>query len=292
MSTKLTCFDITLKFEEGPYDDHFKLGKALGEICKAHSTFQKEKSLTGFLHWQGRVITKKQYRMSEIVKIGAEEFLHGIHWSPTANVNKGNMDYVTKDFTRCEGPFVVGDLNKPLTWQLKEFYGYGSLMPWQAEIKEILQRREMRMIHLVWDKTGNNGKSLFCEAMEYEGLIEECPPYRMMDDVFQWVYGMPSKPAYVFDLPRGIKKGNLGDFYAGIEVIKNGVAFDKRNYPKKRRIGRPIVVVFTNTLPNFDLMSRDRWVVHVLEDGELSRFDPGGGDGRSGEDGSFLGASL
>lgn len=281
MSAKLTCFDFTLKYEEGDYDDKFKLGKALGEICKDHSTFQLEKSLTSFVHWQGRVITKKQYRMTEIVKIGKEvTFLHGIHWSPTSNVNKGNMSYVTKDFTRVEGPYVVGDLSKKLTWQLKEFYGYGDLKPWQDKLKQILLGREMRKIHIVYDKTGGNGKSLFCEALEYEGIIEEVPPYRMMDDVFQWVYGRPKKQAYVFDLPRGIKKGNLGDFYSGIEVIKNGVAFDKRNYPKKIRFDRPVVVVFTNTLPQFNLMSHDRWHVHVLENSQL--FD---WDGREEEEG-------
>ena len=93
--SKLTCWDFTLKFGDN-YDDKFKLGKALSEICKEQSTFQLEKSLTGYEHWQGRVITKKQFRVNEIIKIGQEEFLRGIHWSPTTNHNKGNMTYVTK----------------------------------------------------------------------------------------------------------------------------------------------------------------------------------------------------
>jgi hypothetical protein len=109
--------------------------------------------------------------------------------------------------------------------------------------------------------------------MEYNGLAEEVPPYRMMDDLYQWVYGRPTKKCYIFDMPRGLKKDNLGDFYSGIEVIKNGVAYDKRNYPKKKRFDRPRIFVFTNTLPKFSLMSKDRWNLWTIdEDKELIPF--------------------
>ena len=33
-----------------------------------------------------------------------------------------------------------------------------------------------------------------------------------------------------FDLPRGMKRNKLADLYYGIEAIKNGVAYDKRNH--------------------------------------------------------------
>lgn len=56
-----------------------------------------------------------------------------------------------------------------------------------------------------------------------------------------------------------MKKDKLADFYTGIEVIKNGVAFDKRYTAKKIRFNRPRIVVFTNTLPILSLMSQDRW---------------------------------
>ena len=37
-----------------------------------------------------------------------------------------------------------------------------------------------------------------------------------------------NRKAYAIDLPRGMNKKGLADFYSGIEVIKNGVAYDKR----------------------------------------------------------------
>ena len=275
MSTKYTCFDFTLKYDEN-YNDACKLGKDLSEICKGHSTFQLERSDTDYTHWQGRVITKKQYRKNEILKIGKDNFLKGIHWSITSNVNKNNMDYVTKNYTRIEGPFEVNDFTKILTWQLQEFNTYG-LWHWQQKIKDLCCVKDMRSIHLIYDAKGHCGKSLFCEYLEYHGIAEEVPPFRLMDDIFQWVYSVAGKNAYIFDMPRAMKKDRLGDFYSGIEIIKNGVAYDKRYSAKKIRFNRPQIFVFTNTIPLMEFMSADRWRLWTINDEhELIEYVPCG----------------
>ena len=49
------------------------------------------------------------------------------------------------------------------------------------------------------------------------------------------------KPGYAVDLPRGMNKKGLADFYSGIEVIKKGVAYDKRYSAKKKRFNRPVI---------------------------------------------------
>jgi len=264
MSKKLTCWDFTLPFSE-QYCSSQALGKALSEICKDRSTFQLELSINDYKHWQGRIITKKQYRPNEIHKIGKDDFLRGIHWSPTSNDNKDNMDYVSKDFTRLDGPFEVGSFNKVLTWQLNEFVKYG-LWHWQQKVYDLCAVKDMRSIHLIYDQKGHCGKSLFCEYLEYCGRAEEVPPFRMMDDIFQWVYSVAGRQAYIFDMPRGMKKDKLGDFYSGIEIIKNGVAYDKRYTAKKVRFSRPQIFVFTNTLPELSMMSKDRWRIWTIND--------------------------
>jgi hypothetical protein len=271
MTTKYTCFDFTLKYDEA-YTDAHTLGKDLAEICKPKSTFQLERSITGYDHWQGRVITKKQYRENEIRRIGKETFLKGIHWSVTCNANKNNMDYVTKNYTRIEGPWEVKDFNKILTWQLKEFNTYG-LWHWQQKIKDLCVVKDMRSIHLIYDQKGHCGKSLFCEYLEFNNIAEEVPPFRLMDDIFQWVHSVAGKNAYIFDMPRAMKKDRLGDFYSGIEIIKNGVAYDKRYNAKKIRFNRPQVFVFTNTLPVMEFMSKDRWKIWTINsEHELIEF--------------------
>jgi hypothetical protein len=74
-------------------------------------------------------------------------------------------------------------------------------------------------------------------------------------------------------MPRGMKKDKLGDFYSGIEVIKNGVAYDKRYTAKKIRFNRPRIFVFTNTLPELNLMSKDRWVIWTIINNDLIKWN-------------------
>lgn len=270
---KITCWDFTLKWVEGI--DENKVAAQLQEIAKGHSTFQLEEGLGGYKHWQGRISTKKQYRENEIHKIGKQEnFLYQIHWSITSNANKGNMDYCTKDFTRIKGPWEIKSLNRKMTLQMEWFFKQ-ELRPWQSQLKKLIEPFDMRSIHLIYDPIGCNGKSLFIEYMEWHDCIYEMPPYRLMDDIFQWVAGIGGRKAFAVDLPRGMKKDKLGDFYSGIEVIKNGVAFDKRYNPTKIRFNRPNIVVFTNELPCLDLMSMDRWVLWTIDlDFELIKFKP------------------
>ena len=145
------------------------------------------------------------------------------------------------------------------------------LRPWQKSCLRIAERYDDRGINLIYDRVGNIGKSIFCEYCEYIDIATEVPPYRLMDDIFAWVCSIPVAKTYIFDMPRGMKKDKLGDFYSGIEIIKNGVAYDKRYKARKIRFNRPNVFVFTNTLPALKLMSLDRWKLwEVTEQYELN----------------------
>ena len=149
-----------------------------------------------------------------------------------------------------------------------------SLRPWQQSLINTTSQFCMRSIDLVYDPQGNAGKSLFSEYLESKGDSEEVPPFRLMDDIFQWVCSRPIKKIYIVDMPRGMKKDKLGDFYSGIEVIKNGVAYDKRYSAKKIRFDRPRIIVFSNELPNLDLMSADRWKLWTIKNHCLEEYNP------------------
>lgn len=239
-------------------------------------TFQREVSDDGYNHYQGRISLCKKRRANE-KHIVLKLFKHHPpnYFNPTTNENyQGEAFYVMKEDTRAEGPWSDTDEQKILTYQLKLFKGW-DLRPYQQKLVEFIPNFSMRKIDLIYDPLGNCGKSLFSEYLEFQGLSEEVPPFRMMDDIFQWVASRPIKQCYVFDMPRGMKKDKLADFYAGIEVIKNGVAYDKRYTSKKIRFTRPRVFVFTNMLPKFDLMSADKWNVwKMTEDYDLEKHIP------------------
>lgn len=241
--------------------------------CKKYAKkwcFQQEECpSSGNKHFQGRISLKLKKRVTEIKKDNLK-----FHFSVTSTINKDNDFYVTKEESRIDGPWSNEDEEAVETTQLKIFREF-TLRPYQEWIKDEAQRFDMRAINLIYDKTGNMGKSIFAEYMESLKIIEEIPPYRLMDDIFQWVYCRPKRQAYFIDLPRGMKKDRLGDLYAGIEIIKNGVCYDKRNYAKKARFNRPRIFVFTNELPELSLMSKDRWVIHTInDDHELEVYDP------------------
>lgn len=264
MSNPVFGYDVRWNADELTPDDI----KGMFEGVAKHYVFQLEEGDSGYRHYQGRISLIKKRRKNQVLKL----FVTPPNYcAPTTNPEyyRGDAFYQMKKDTRVEGPWTDKDEVKTLTKQLKMFKGY-ALRPYQERILEECKTFDMRKINLIWDTTGNCGKSILSEYLEYEGLAEEVPPFRMMDDIFQWVCSRPIKKAYIVDMPRGMKKDRLGDFYSGIEVIKNGVAYDKRYNAKKKRFDRPRIFVFTNTLPSLKLMSKDRWVIwRINEDFEV-----------------------
>jgi len=262
-------YDFTLKYDKNVDDNNLNLVliNILREFCKKF-VFQLECGESNYYHFQGRLSLIKKKRISTLIEF-AQQYpeLAGIHWSPTCG-NSSNFNYVMKKDTRVAGPWSDETVIPTETTQMKMFKSW-SLKPWQSKLIDSTNTFCLRSIDLVFDSAGNAGKSLFSEYMEYTGAAEEVPPFRLMDDIFQWVCSRPIKPIYIVDMPRGMKKDRLGDFYSGIEIIKNGVAYDKRYSAKKIRFDRPRIIVFTNEIPNLELMSHDRWKVWTIKDENL-----------------------
>lgn len=270
-TSQIYIFDFTLKHNE-QFDEHNIL-KDLLSFSKKLSFQLEESPTTGYLHWQGRVSLYKKKRLGTLIADAKDiESLKSIHWSPTSS-NCKDFNYVLKSDTRVKGPWTEKDVPPVVTKQMKIFAGW-SLRPWQQSLINTTSQFCMRSIDLVYDPQGNAGKSLFSEYLESISSSEEIPPFRLMDHIFEWVATRPIKKIYIVDMPRGMKKDKLGDFYSGIEVIKNGVAYDKRYSAKKIRFDRPRIIVFTNELPNLDLMSLDRWKLWTITDHELKVYDP------------------
>lgn len=224
--------------------------------------FQLEKGeKTGYLHWQGRgSLIKKAYHDSIKDKLG-------FHNSPTSDpaFKQKTFVYVMKEQTRVEGPFTDQDYEEPpvLTRQLRTFMEYDQ-HPWQKDVTKLIEVPCDRSIIVILDVIGNTGKSVYAEWLEYYRKAYEIPPMRSMEDIMQCAMCIKSQKCYLVDMPRGMDKSKMADFYAGLESLKNGVMYDKRYSFKKRRIDRPHIVVFTNTLPDQKLMSADRWKIFTI----------------------------
>lgn len=220
--------------------------------------FQKEKGDTGYLHWQGRMNLIKPRRYNTLK--GLWEFPG--KFSPTSNpeYQKASFSYVMKADTRVEGPFTDQDFKErpPMTRQLTEFMKC-EMREWQKQIIEMCKEEEDRTIKLIYDDVGNTGKSIMCEYLRYHDLATTIPPMTSMEDIMACVMCKPVAKCYLIDMPRGMKKDHLAQFYSGLECIKNGYVYDKRYSYREKQFDRPQVIVFTNCLPNKSLLSLDRW---------------------------------
>ena len=277
MSGPIACYDFTLALrDDGDWVQQQKdIKKVLKDYAKKWA-FQLEEGDTGYKHFQGRFSLMKKREIHVIQPVlrayDGWEKCFGKALSPTSTENSRAMFYVIKKDTRLQGPWTddSDEPDKVLTRQLKEFMDL-QWYDWQLCVCEMAKAVDFRSIKLIYDRHGNNGKSILCEYMEYVDLGYEIPPFRQMEDLMQCVMCIKTYGCYIIDMPRGMKKDKLGEFYAGIECIKNGVAYDKRYKFEKKRFDRPQVFVFTNVLPDFELLSRDRWVIYELEDLKLHR---------------------
>ena len=138
--------------------DHEDIIKCMREWAKAWE-FQLEQADDGYKHYQGRLSLIKKRRLNEIAKL-LQPVLHGIHLSPTSTkaVEDGNS-YCVKADTRIDGPWKHDDEIKVLTRQLKHFLTC-DLYEWQQEIMGLAQGIDDRSIKLIYDRWGNNGKSI------------------------------------------------------------------------------------------------------------------------------------
>lgn len=259
-----TCkgFDGTLSFAKAPpLEEIIKLLKA---NC-ANWVFQRELGKDGYDHYQIRVRLLKKVRLTYLAK---HNFLPTCHWDYTTTGTYVDRDfnYVMKEEGRKDGPWADKDpaVEQP-TWQLREFLE-NALYPWQAKVEAMAKQRNGRVVDVILDLRGNSGKSIFAEYLAYRKVAVRVPPFRQMEDIMQNVMARPKFGAYLIDMPRGMKKDKLGELYSGIECIKNGWAWDKRYEYREVTFDRPRVFVFTNMLPDFSLLSGDRWNVWTISE--------------------------
>lgn len=252
-------WDFTLK--KGTFEKHF-VKEMLLEFCKT-GTFQLERGETGYEHFQGRVSLKRKMRLPPI------DTLHGIHWSPTSKANFHNVDYCTKNYTRIQGPWDIEEVDTYIPRQIREIE---TLFPWQQEIVDNLNIWNTRTINCVVDFKGNIGKSILVGWIRAYGLGRALPPVNDYKDLMRMVCDMPTAQSYMIDMPKALKKDKLNGFYTAIESIKGGFAFDDRYTYKEKIFDCPNIWVFTNSYPETDLLSKDRWKLWEVD--ELNKLIP------------------
>lgn len=227
----------------------------LNKHCKKWC-FQKEKGAdSGFEHFQGRMSLKTKTRLNSAIKL-----FPGWHLSVTSKANADNNFYVTKEDTRVDGPWSSEDENSS-NYIPRQIRDIKNLYPWQQTVIDDAapDKFDTRTINVIVDISGNHGKSILKTWIEVHGIGCALPYANDYKDLMRAVMDRPTRRLYIVDMPRAIKKEQLFQFYSGIEDIKNGVAWDDRYHFRQKFFDCPNIWVFTNTVPDFSLLSKDRW---------------------------------
>nr|WAE42910.1 MAG: replication associated protein [Cressdnaviricota sp.] len=243
----ICVYDFTLHNET----DENKVKDLLKEWCKKWTFQEEEGEETKRLHMQGRFSLKVAERMSGVIKK-----FPGFHLSITSKENHDNMFYVSKEETRKRGPWSDKDKEIYIPRQIREIK---TLYPWQEKIVNDENIWNPRTINVVIDTVGNNGKSILKTYVGVHGVGRALPFSNDFRDIMRMVMDTETKRLYIIDIPRALRKDQMYQFFAGIESLKDGYAFDDRYSFKEKYFDCPNIWIFMNIIPEREYLSKDRW---------------------------------
>lgn len=273
MSANCCVWDFTLRFDKDQYSpgDEKSLKDLL--ICNTKKfAFQLEcGEKSEYLHWQGRISLKIKKRLTGLKTLFNDTILDKCHWSPTSAPNMGNVFYTTKEDTRIAGPWQDTDEIIYIPRQIRDM---GELRPFQQHIVDSANTWDTRTINVLYCPNGNIGKSLLVGYCRAHKVGRALPPVNDHKDLLRMVCDLPTSNMYLFDMPRCMNKDRLYGFYSAVETIKDGYAYDDRYSFREKVFDCPIIWIFTNTMPNTSLLSKDRWKIWgVTQNYELFNYE-------------------
>lgn len=265
MTSAICGYDLTIACGDGVYEE---IRRFAAEACK-HWAFQKEKGEGGYEHFQCRVSLGVRRRLIELVDMAKKEYpLLKWHVSPTVKENclPAKAFYVMKPDTRVEGPWTSEDEEETyVPRQIRDI----TLREWQGDIVADADVWNTRNINYVHECEGDKGKSILATYCGVHKIGRMLPPLNDYKDVMRIVMDMPTSKLYLVDMPRAIDQTKNQNFYAALEEIKSGHAWDDRYSYKEKYFDCPNIWVFGNTMPNMKLLSADRWRIWNIVDEKL-----------------------
>lgn len=227
--------------------------------------FQQEKGDTGYMHYQGRLSLIKKRRVGEIKKIWHESGIPMPQYlEPTISAeHKKSAFYQMKEDTRVSGPWTDEDEETYIPRQVREI---NTLRPFQQTIVDKVNEWDKRTINIIYCEHGNMGKSALVGYLRAYKLARALPPVNDYKDLLRMVCDLPTSRCYIFDMPRSLNKDRLYQFFSAVETIKDGYAYDDRYNFREKVFDCPNIWIFTNTFPDFNMLSLDRWKLWTIND--------------------------
>lgn len=213
-------------------------------------------------HLQGYIEFKKRMRPSEL------GWNKTIHWEKAKGRRDQNVEYIKKEGGNV---YLNGELLETPTVIKRE-----SLWIWQLALLKILEEKpDEREIIWIYEETGGTGKTAF---MKYcFANMRAIPVSGKGSDIKFAIYNYGIKkscyPRVIFvDLPRSFDTSYLS--YTALEEVKNGCFFVNKYESDAILIPTPHVVIFANEFPDVSKLSKDRWVINLIDKSECQLPGP------------------
>ena len=277
--TDVSTFDMTINAGHNEFGlDETEVCTRLSRLAKKWVAQREIGSHNGTKHWQIRLRTWKPMRQSAFVTLSQTEGLCG-HISVTSNptYKSKTFSYVMKADSRDpEFPDTYTDEDwsppEPMLSHVQRF-DQMEKYPWQQTLIDMSQVYDERCVDVIIDPRGNSGKSAVQDWMVWSGLGRKCPTFTEQGDMIQYLFDFKPAKCYMLNMPKAQNKNKLAGFYAGVETLKDGYMYDKRYKGRERHIEKPRVFIFTNQVPDFGLLSKDRWRVWYIRQTTMALED-------------------
>lgn len=219
-------------------------------------------------HYQGYAHSASSTRKFTLARAFNANGFSGLEVSPASTAGITALQKYTMKFDT----YVAGPWSEAGLLHVEKPYDGADLAyiadhpyPWQSYFIEMFAGSpDPRKIIWVYDPHGNTGKSEFVKfcAFHYGANFLGWSKY---SDVANLVNGAERKSIFLFDLVRTKPKDvSAGDLYSAIESIKSGLINNTKYQAKNIFFARPHVLVFSNSLPDYSKLSRDRWCVMTM----------------------------
>lgn len=248
-------------------DDILEIVPVFKDKCEKY-IFEKEIGECGTPHLQGYIQLKEKARPTEL------NLNKKIHWEVAKGTEQENIVYCSKDYRGDKTKEIYKSDNIKIPKPLKIIK---DLRPWQVKIENFIKEEpDDRKIIWVYDIIGNNGKSALSRYLinKYDALyITE----GKKNDIINIVYNKAldnTVDIVILDVPRA-NGNNIS--YKSIEEIKNGIICNCKYETGNILINPPHIIIFSNSMPELDKFSLDRWEVYEIKNNDLEKLEILGG---------------
>lgn len=223
---------------------------------------------TGTKHFQCLFNLTDKRRDYEMRKLLNDNCFKGAKADPASNQGKEQLkSYCMKTDSRVAGPWASTNiyLGKDLICQLR---------PWQQEIVNMINTQpDPRKIYWYYDEKGGKGKSSLAKYMYFHHKVLTLSIGKA-SDLLNLVFKMQGRKMYVFDISRTVPRAMMTEIYMALESIKNGYFVNTKYDTGVCIMETPHIVVFSNMRPKEEALSKDRWIIKVMDEEKSEPNEP------------------